>query len=53
MEAPNAMVKKIVPVIVALIALGGVYKFVIAKPPAKAAGSSKILKFLKWIRTDA
>ena len=31
------MVKKLIPVIVALIALGGVYKFVIAKPTAKAA----------------
>jgi flagellar basal body-associated protein FliL len=30
------MVKKLIPVIVALLALGGVYKFVLAKPPAKA-----------------
>jgi flagellar basal body-associated protein FliL len=36
------MVKKLVPVIVALIALGGVYKFVIAKPPAKAAPKPKV-----------
>jgi flagellar basal body-associated protein FliL len=31
------MIKKLIPVIVALLALGGVYKFVIAKPTAKAA----------------
>jgi flagellar basal body-associated protein FliL len=31
------MLKKLIPVIVALLALGGVYKFVIAKPAAKAA----------------
>jgi flagellar protein FliL len=31
------MVKKLIPVIVALLALGGVYKFVIAKPSAKVA----------------
>jgi flagellar basal body-associated protein FliL len=30
------MVKKIIPVVVLLIALGGVYKFVIAKPAAAA-----------------
>jgi flagellar FliL protein len=36
------MVKKIVPVVIALIALGGVYKFVIAKPPAKAAPKPKV-----------
>ena len=36
------MVKKIVPVIIALLALGGVYKFVIAKPPAKAAPKPKV-----------
>jgi flagellar FliL protein len=31
------MVKKLIPVIVALVALGGVYKFVIAKPKAAEA----------------
>ena len=31
------MVKKLIPVLIALAALGGVYKFVIAKPTAKAA----------------
>jgi flagellar FliL protein len=31
------MIKKIIPVVVALVALGGVYKFVIAKPKAAAA----------------
>jgi flagellar basal body-associated protein FliL len=31
------MIKKLIPVIIALVALGGVYKFVIAKPTAKAA----------------
>ena len=36
------MVKKLVPVIVAILALGGVYKFVIAKPPAKAAPKPKV-----------
>lgn len=36
------MIKKIVPVIIALLALGGVYKFVIAKPPAKAAPKPKV-----------
>ena len=35
MEALNTMVKKIVPVIALLAVLGGVYKFVLAKP-AKA-----------------
>lgn len=30
------MVKKLIPVIVAVVALGGVYKFVLAKPPAAA-----------------
>jgi flagellar FliL protein len=42
MEAPLIMVKKLVPVIVAVLALGGVYKFVIAKPPAKAAPKPKV-----------
>src|SRR5215510_11575609 len=32
MEALNPMVKKIVPVIALLAVLGGVYKFVLAKP---------------------
>ena len=36
------MVKKLVPVIVVLIALGGVYKFVIAKPPAEAKPKPKV-----------
>ena len=36
------MVKKLVPVIVAVIALAGVYKFVIAKPPAKAEPKPKV-----------
>lgn len=36
------MVKKLVPVIIAILALGGVYKFVIAKPPAKAAPKPKV-----------
>jgi flagellar FliL protein len=36
------MVKKLVPVIVALLALGGVYKFVLAKPPAKAEPKPKV-----------
>ena len=36
------MVKKLVPVIVAILALGGAYKFVIAKPPAKAAPKPKV-----------
>ena len=36
------MVKKIVPVIVVLLALGGVYKFVIAKPPAEAKPKPKV-----------
>ena len=31
------MVKKLIPVIVALVALGGVYKFVLAKPKEAAA----------------
>ena len=31
------MVKKLIPVIVALVALGGVYKFVLAKPKTAAA----------------
>jgi flagellar basal body-associated protein FliL len=31
------MMKKLIPVVVALLALGGVYKFVLAKPSAKAA----------------
>jgi flagellar basal body-associated protein FliL len=31
------MVKKLIPVIVALVALGGVYKFVLAKPKAAEA----------------
>jgi flagellar FliL protein len=31
------MVKKLIPVIIALVALGGVYKFVIAKPKTAAA----------------
>src|SRR3954452_7948346 len=31
------MVKKLIPVIIALVALGGVYKFVIAKPKAAEA----------------
>ncbi len=31
------MVKKLVPVLIALVALGGVYKFVIAKPKTAAA----------------
>jgi flagellar FliL protein len=31
------MVKKLIPVLVALLALGGVYKFVIAKPKSAAA----------------
>jgi flagellar basal body-associated protein FliL len=31
------MMKKLIPVVVALLALGGVYKFVLAKPAAKAA----------------
>src|SRR6201999_771648 len=34
---PKAMVKKLIPVIVALAALGGVYKFVLAKPKEAAA----------------
>jgi flagellar FliL protein len=42
MEAPHTMVKKLVPVIVAILALGGAYKFVIAKPPAKAAPKPKV-----------
>ena len=36
------MVKKLVPVIVVLIALGGAYKFVIAKPPAEAKPKPKV-----------
>jgi flagellar FliL protein len=36
------MVKKLIPVIVAILALGGAYKFVIAKPPAKAAPKPKV-----------
>ena len=36
------MVKKLVPVIVVLIALGGVYKFVLAKPPAEAKPKPKV-----------
>ena len=36
------MVKKIVPVIVVLLALGGAYKFVIAKPPAEAKPKPKV-----------
>jgi len=36
------MVKKIVPVIVVLLALGGVYKFVLAKPPAEAKPKPKV-----------
>ena len=36
------MVKKLVPVIVAVIALAGAYKFVIAKPPAKAEPKPKV-----------
>ena len=36
------MVKKLIPVIVAVLALGGAYKFVIAKPPAEAAPEPKI-----------
>ena len=36
------MVKKLIPVIIAVLALGGVYKFVIAKPPAKAAPKPKV-----------
>ena len=35
------MVKKLVPVIVVLLALGGAYKFVIAKPPAKAEAEAQ------------
>ena len=35
------MVKKLVPVIVCSLALGGVYKFVLAKPPAKAEPKPK------------
>src|SRR3954447_16463091 len=31
------MVKKLIPVIIALVALGGVYKFVLAKPKEAAA----------------
>ena len=31
------MMKKLIPVVIALVALGGVYKFVLAKPSAKAA----------------
>jgi flagellar FliL protein len=31
------MIKKIIPVVIALVALGGVYKFVIAKPKTAAA----------------
>src|SRR3954469_3396996 len=31
------MVKKLIPVIIALVALGGVYKFVLAKPKAAEA----------------
>jgi flagellar basal body-associated protein FliL len=31
------MLKKLIPVVIALVALGGVYKFVLAKPSAKAA----------------
>ena len=36
------MVKKLVPVIVVLLALGGVYKFVLAKPPAEAKPKPKV-----------
>ena len=36
------MVKKLVPVIVVLIALGGVYKFVLAKPPAEAKPKPRV-----------
>ena len=36
------MVKKLVPVIVVLLALGGAYKFVIAKPPAEAKPKPKV-----------
>ena len=36
------MVKKLVPVIVVLIALGGGYKFVLAKPPAEAKPKPKV-----------
>jgi flagellar FliL protein len=36
------MVKKLVPVIVVLIALGGAYKFVLAKPPAEAKPKPKV-----------
>jgi flagellar basal body-associated protein FliL len=42
MEAPTTMVKKLVPVIVAVVALAGAYKFVIAKPPAKAEPKPKV-----------
>ena len=36
------MVKKLVPAIIAILALGGVYKFVIAKPSAKAEPEPKV-----------
>jgi flagellar basal body-associated protein FliL len=36
------MVKKLVPVIVVLLALGGAYKFVLAKPPAEAKPKPKV-----------
>jgi len=36
------MVKKLVPVLVAVLALGGVYKFALAKPPAEAAPEPKV-----------
>ena len=36
------MVKKLVPIIVLLVALGGAYKFVLAKPPAEAKPKPKV-----------
>ncbi len=36
------MVKKLIPVIIAVVALGGAYKFVIAKPPAEAKPKPKV-----------
>src|SRR4051794_28733770 len=36
------MIKKLMPVIIAVVALGGVYKFVLAKPPAAAKAKPKV-----------